>query len=711
MKSTRFLFFVCLIFTAPACFATWTWRNPSPSGNDLLAVAYSTDFNIFTAVDRDGCIFTSPDGVTWMEPLIGNGTVALTGVAAGGGVIVAVGGDASANAVIYSSLDGGMSWQTNLSGNSGTFFLNAVAFGNNTFVAVGVSGTVATSPDGVVWKSEGTLLGPNAINGIAYGADPGDFVAAGNNGVVYYSSDGVTWNEATSNTGNQLNAVTYGLGTPGSQGLSGYFVIVGNSVFITSFEPQLVGEYKVYDSEDSARGVTYDGVDNKFVTEGNETTPGMLVSLDNGMTWNTANSKVQPPSGNAIAYGNGKFVAVGNGGFTATSIDSSNWVVNATSRQTVALTSGVYGPNLFVAGGGTIGNVAGSIYTSPDGNTWTPDLSSSAVKALNGTIPGGFIYANNQFVGVATDFGANGITAPTVGIALLSSDGINWTTNGITSSTHNTLTGIASGTVHGATVYVAVGTQGSTFDSTDLGAHWAYHPLGGMLVPNLTGVIFANSKFVAVGGGGISAVSTNGINWTTNNYSTLNTNLNAVTFGNGQFVAVGGQNNNYGVIFTSPDGLNWTQQFKHATGITYQALNSVNFANGAFVACGGGGAIYISRDGNTWFPDNSGTLNNLTCALFGDGQYMVLGSTGTILASSVLKLPLSLQKHFVHNSGSGTSFDITGTAGQSVIVEGSTDLHHWSVLGITNLPQGGTVNFTDPDTLSTIKFYRTPYLP
>jgi photosystem II stability/assembly factor-like uncharacterized protein len=62
--------------------------------------------------------------------------------------------------------------------------LDGISYGNGSFVAVGASGTILTSPDGTTWtsRSSGTL---NELRGICYGN--GAFVAVGDYGTILQS--------------------------------------------------------------------------------------------------------------------------------------------------------------------------------------------------------------------------------------------------------------------------------------------------------------------------------------------------------------------------------------------------------------------------------------------------------------------------------------------------------------------------------------------
>ena len=74
----------------------------------------------------------------------------------------------------------------------GTTDINGIAYGGGKFVAVGNSGKMAYSTDGVFWTTVTTSrFGTTAIRGVAYGGDK--FVAVGDFGMMAYSTDGIMW--------------------------------------------------------------------------------------------------------------------------------------------------------------------------------------------------------------------------------------------------------------------------------------------------------------------------------------------------------------------------------------------------------------------------------------------------------------------------------------------------------------------------------------
>ena len=102
--------------------------------------------------------------------------------------------------------------------------------------------------------------------------------------------------------------------------------------------------------------------------------------------------------------------------------------------------------------------------------------------------------------------------------------------------------------------------------------------------------------------------------------------LRGVTYGT-TFVAVGAG----GALFTSPDGIAWTQLKPVVAG----DLNAVLYSVGTYVAIGAGGAILGSADGVTWQIATSPTTSALNgIASNGAGVFFFVGANGTIVSYS-----------------------------------------------------------------------------
>jgi hypothetical protein len=122
----------------------------------------------------------------------------LRDVTFGGGIFLAVGGR------IQSSVDGqGCVEETA----ELTDLLNAVAYGDGLFVAVGESGQALTSANGASWTRATTGTAAR-LNGVAHGE--GWFIAVGDAGTILASTNGQPWERRTSGTQKSLTETGVG---------------------------------------------------------------------------------------------------------------------------------------------------------------------------------------------------------------------------------------------------------------------------------------------------------------------------------------------------------------------------------------------------------------------------------------------------------------------------------------------------------------------
>jgi hypothetical protein len=119
------------------------------------------------------------------------------------------------------------------------------------------------------------------------------------------------------------------------------------------------------------------------------------------------------------------------------------------------------------------------------------------------------------------------------------------------------------------------------------------------------------------------------ITWTLQTLSiAANFKLNSVAYGNGLFVAVG----QLGNVWSSPDGINWTQQISGTT----TTLTSVCFGDGKFVACRTSNQIFQStNNGINWtITTLSSTFNkSWTSIAYGSGYYVAVAAGGGSMTS------------------------------------------------------------------------------
>jgi hypothetical protein len=126
-------------------------------------------------------------------------------------------------------------------------------------------------------------------------------------------------------------------------------------------------------------------------------------------------------------------------------------------------------------------------------------------------------------------------------------------------------------------------------------------------------------RFVAVGGGGAIAHSTNGTNWTQITVGTPMTTWRSVSFGNGRWVAVGIN----GAIAHSTNGTVWAQI---NTG-PETWWESVTFGSGRWIAVGADGRMAYSTNGINWTLLTMPGIRWRDVA-FGNGTWVTVGDNG-----------------------------------------------------------------------------------
>lgn len=259
----------------------------------------------------------------------------------------------------------------------------------------------------------------------------------------------------------------------------------------------------------------------------------------------------------AIVYGNGYYVVCGTSGDVAYSADANEWT-KITPFTTGVLTSIAYGKGRFLA----IDSL-GAVWIS-----YKNPYSWEQVDVTFDVILEAVIYANNRFIIV----GASGLFAK-------SNNGLVWEVGNIDSVDKYSLT-------FGEGKYIAVGLNGSIFESTD------------------------------------------GETWVDNSDSTFTQSIRTVAYGNGLFVC-GGQ---AGAIRYSADGKVWTTATTNSTS-TISYIRGIAYSNGRFYACmytsAGKGEIWVSDDAATWTVQFAAN-GRLWAIMANDNILLSTGDSGTI---------------------------------------------------------------------------------
>ncbi len=252
-----------------------------------------------------------------------------------------------------------------------------------------------------------------------------------------------------------------------------------------------------------------------------------------------------------------------------------------------------------------------SIAVTPNNNIATQNIATSWIQR---TLPvtsswKSITFGNGLFVAVAAGTG-------TTNIAVVSSDGINWS--------QGTLPGLTTldweSVAYGNGVFVTVSSNGSAVRAATSpdGINWIARTIPNQ---NWKSVTFANGTFVAVAGNATSATSTDGIIWVTS-FSLFNTvTWNSVAYGNGVFVALADNGNSRSA--TSTDAINWTTRINLTAP---SGWTSVAFGNGVFVGVGSGisRATLSTDNGITWTQSNVNTGTSTNCVTFGNGIFLIL---------------------------------------------------------------------------------------
>ena len=271
------------------------------------------------------------------------------------------------------------------------------------------------------------------------------------------------------------------------------------------------------------------------------------------------------------------FVAVGENGVILTSSDGINWTVVQTSGVSNWLYSITYSDelNLFVAVGGH-----GVILTSPDAITWTSQTSGVSFQSLYKVI-----YSDelNLFVVV-------GGYGPTYGTILTSTDGINWTV------------------------------QADNLSQT------------------LSDVVYSSelNLFVAVGDRSFVLTSSDTITWTTQTIEESLWDIKNIAYSSelNLFVAAGGgtEGTGFGIIWTSPDGINWTWYSHSYTPLCIIYSNELH----QFIIGCSGGFILSTLDGANLNILKQGSNPNIRSIAYSDelDLFVAVGNSVTILTST-----------------------------------------------------------------------------
>ncbi|MBI4916033.1 MAG: hypothetical protein HY825_09320 [Acidobacteria bacterium] len=293
-------------------------------------------------------ITVSRDGGPWVDVTLPETAEygSLTGIADGGGRLVAVG---SIGFALTS--DDGFVWRSHETG--GRTFARVV-WADGSFIALDTSdNTLARSVDGESWSASGD---PLPFQAFALAAGDSQVVAAGWAGGLARSEDTVVWTRVSSGDISWLSAVTSG---------AGRLVAVGSSGTILASPGGRAWTKVAGGTGDWFTIAAWGGL--RFVAAGRA---GVTATSTDGVNW-VQGSIPDNPGPVSIAWGSGVFVVAGGRNAISTSSNGLSWTTTNLGAD-VELSRVVFTRGAFYAFG-----YAGaypkfeSVVTSPDGFSWS----------------------------------------------------------------------------------------------------------------------------------------------------------------------------------------------------------------------------------------------------------------------------------------------------------------------------------------------------
>ena len=290
------------------------------------------------------------------------------------------------------------------------------------------------------------------------------------------------------------------------------------------------------------------------------------------------------------------FVAVGVRGTIVSSPDATTWTPQV-SGVTVTLTSVAASSKLLVAVG-----AGGTILTSARGTTWTARRSGTDVDLAD------VVFNGEQFVAVGGAWSGEAVT-------LTSVDGVSWAAIESPPAYSFHTVAIAGGTVLAAAVTpskeVPMALDNVVLEyvlpSTSSRGSWRERDL-----PRFNDSLLMGDETLTVGSWDSESTlsrSTDGQIWTTQNLPGVE--ARAIASDGSSLVVLGHHS-----ALSSPDGAAWSER---DLPVDNGWLLGVTYGAPAFVAVGSGGGIFTSPDGATWTRQASASDADLADVIHGPG--------------------------------------------------------------------------------------------
>lgn len=308
---------------------------------------------------------------------------------------------------ITTSLDGELWSETRLTPGYG---LVSIAYDGNRYVAAG-TGVIQISGDGVHWSKvlEVEEAGRGNFDGIVWSGER--FVAVGQSGIICWSENGIDWQEAAPAKCNNFNSLLW----DGEQ-----FIAVGEKGNIFSSQDGQQWVNRSYPTFLGVKGIAK-GRDLYVAVGGQQfmrSSGGMIISSRDLSGWSEGNTEKTGMNAeidygnevNAVATDGKQFIAVQGSGKLLRSKDGLDWTVSK-SENNVYLSDIVWDGSRFIAAG-----YQGTILVSGDGSRWKKYAGDKSLNFKR------LIHAGGKYVATAWSQDSEKFRA----LILSSGDGTNW---------------------------------------------------------------------------------------------------------------------------------------------------------------------------------------------------------------------------------------------------------------------------------------------
>jgi hypothetical protein len=270
---------------------------------------------------------------------------------------------AGGSGALYTSTSSTASTWTSRTSSFGTTNINKVAANGFLFVAVGDSGKLGTSYDGITWTQQTSSFLTSGIYSVAYG---NGYWVAGGASKIATSTDGINWTQQTNPAAGNWQAVAYGNGL--------WVLLQANGTMYTATDPTGTWTVRTSTLANGAYDVHYAKAQSIWVAGADQAaTTGALASSTDGLTW-TARTSANTTKSFAWFASNSSVIICATSNATPTcDVQSSTNGTTWTDRTPASGVQYVYGAASDDAGLIAIcaANTGGVIQTTSDGTTWT----------------------------------------------------------------------------------------------------------------------------------------------------------------------------------------------------------------------------------------------------------------------------------------------------------------------------------------------------